>query len=63
MAAGAIEIDDHGEAIRDAVTRLREGDILLIAGKGHESGQIMGDRVLPFSDHVAVAVSLQETIV
>jgi UDP-N-acetylmuramoyl-L-alanyl-D-glutamate--2,6-diaminopimelate ligase len=32
---------------------------LLIAGKGHETGQIVGDRVLPFSDHDAVAAALQ----
>ena len=34
---------------------LESGDALLIAGKGHETGQIVGDRVLPFSDHDAVA--------
>jgi MurE/MurF fusion protein len=32
----------------------------LIAGKGHETGQIVGDRVLPFSDHEAVAAALAE---
>ncbi len=36
----------------------RQGDALLIAGKGHETGQIVGDRVLPFSDHDAVASAL-----
>jgi len=35
--------------------------VLLIAGKGHETGQIIGDRVLPFSDHDAVASALSET--
>ena len=39
--------------------RLQPGDVLLIAGKGHESGQIVGDRVLPFSDHEAVAAALR----
>jgi UDP-N-acetylmuramoyl-L-alanyl-D-glutamate--2,6-diaminopimelate ligase len=39
---------------------LRAGDILLIAGKGHETGQIIGDRIMPFSDHEAVAAVLKE---
>ena len=34
------------------------GDVLLIAGKGHETGQIVGDKMLPFSDHEAVAAAL-----
>lgn len=50
-APGAIEIGDRGEAIRQAVADLQEGDALLIAGKGHEVGQIVGATVLPFSDH------------
>jgi UDP-N-acetylmuramoyl-L-alanyl-D-glutamate--2,6-diaminopimelate ligase len=41
---------------------LRAGDVLLIAGKGHESGQIVGDRVLPFSDHAAVAAALGKNV-
>ncbi len=49
-APGAIEIGDRAEAIRAGVAMLREGDALIIAGKGHERGQIVGDRVLPFSD-------------
>ena len=56
---GAAEIGDRGEAIRTAVGELNAGDVLLIAGKGHETGQILGDRVLPFSDHDAVAAALQ----
>src|SRR5207237_2985834 len=52
-APGAIEIGDRREAIRSAVSALRRGDVLLVAGKGHESGQIIGDRTLPFSDHEA----------
>jgi UDP-N-acetylmuramoyl-L-alanyl-D-glutamate--2,6-diaminopimelate ligase len=55
---GAIEIGDRGEAIRTAVSELRRGDVLLIAGKGHESGQIVGNQTLPFSDHDAVAAAL-----
>ena len=59
-APGAIEIGDRREAIRFAIGDLRRGDVLLIAGKGHESGQIIGDRVVPFSDHEAVAAALKE---
>lgn len=56
----AREIGDRAEAIRAAVAALEPGDVLLIAGKGHETGQIVGDRVLPFSDHDAVAAALGE---
>jgi UDP-N-acetylmuramoyl-L-alanyl-D-glutamate--2,6-diaminopimelate ligase len=57
-AKGASEIGDRAEAIRSAIAGLQAGDTLLIAGKGHETGQIVGDRVLPFSDHDAVASAL-----
>jgi UDP-N-acetylmuramoyl-L-alanyl-D-glutamate--2,6-diaminopimelate ligase len=59
-AHGAAEIGDRREAIRRAIADLRRGDVLLIAGKGHETGQIIGDRVMPFSDHEAVATALKE---
>jgi UDP-N-acetylmuramoyl-L-alanyl-D-glutamate--2,6-diaminopimelate ligase len=59
-AHGATEIGDRREAIRSAISALRPGDVLLIAGKGHETGQIIGDRVVPFSDHEAVATALKE---
>ncbi len=59
-AHGAVEIGDRREAIRAAIAELRQGDVLLIAGKGHETGQIIGDRVVPFSDHEAVAAALKE---
>jgi UDP-N-acetylmuramoyl-L-alanyl-D-glutamate--2,6-diaminopimelate ligase len=55
---GAVEIGDRGEAIRAAIAGLRNGDVLLIAGKGHETGQIIGNKVLPFSDHETVAAAL-----
>ena len=58
-AKGATEIGDREEAIRSAIAGLNKGDVLLIAGKGHETGQIVGDRVLPFSDHDAVAAALK----
>jgi UDP-N-acetylmuramoyl-L-alanyl-D-glutamate--2,6-diaminopimelate ligase len=59
-ARGAIEIGDRREAIRTAIAELRRGDVLLIAGKGHETGQIIGDRVVPYSDHEVVAAALKE---
>ena len=48
---GAREIGDRRAAIDWAVAEARTGDVVLIAGKGHETGQIVGDTVLPFSDH------------
>ena len=59
-APGAIEIGDRNEAIRSAIAGLDAGDVLLIAVKGHETGQIIGDPVVPFSDHEAVAAALKE---
>jgi UDP-N-acetylmuramoyl-L-alanyl-D-glutamate--2,6-diaminopimelate ligase len=53
-AAGAREIGDRAEAIHWAVRQLGRGDVLVVAGKGHETGQIIGDRTLPFSDHEVV---------
>ncbi|MFM9844950.1 MAG: UDP-N-acetylmuramoyl-L-alanyl-D-glutamate--2,6-diaminopimelate ligase [Dongiaceae bacterium] len=46
----AREIGDRAEAIRAAVGALSAGDILVIAGKGHETYQIVGDKTLPFDD-------------
>jgi UDP-N-acetylmuramoyl-L-alanyl-D-glutamate--2,6-diaminopimelate ligase len=57
-AKNAKEIGDRAEAIRTAIGALQPGDALLIAGKGHETGQIVGDRILPFSDHETVATAL-----
>ena len=57
-AKGGREIGDRANAISAAIKDLEPGDALLIAGKGHETGQIVGDRVLPFSDHEAVAAAL-----
>lgn len=58
-APGAMEVGDRAEAILRGVDALGQGDALLIAGKGHESGQIVGDDVLPFDDaeQASVAVS------
>jgi UDP-N-acetylmuramoyl-L-alanyl-D-glutamate--2,6-diaminopimelate ligase len=49
-AQGAREIADRETAIFAAVSELKAGDILVIAGKGHEQGQIVGKDVLPFDD-------------
>jgi UDP-N-acetylmuramoyl-L-alanyl-D-glutamate--2,6-diaminopimelate ligase len=57
-APGAREIGDRAEAIRAGVAMLGEGDVLVVAGKGHETGQIVGDKVLPFSDHDEVRRAL-----
>ncbi len=52
MAAcpGAIEIGDRARAIAEGLAMLRPGDVLAVAGKGHEQGQIVGRTVLPFDD-------------
>jgi UDP-N-acetylmuramoyl-L-alanyl-D-glutamate--2,6-diaminopimelate ligase len=49
-ASGATEVPGRREAIAEAIRIARSGDIVLVAGKGHETGQIVGDRVLPFDD-------------
>jgi UDP-N-acetylmuramoyl-L-alanyl-D-glutamate--2,6-diaminopimelate ligase len=49
-APGASEVPGRREAIAEAIRIAREGDIVLVAGKGHETGQIIGDKVLPFDD-------------
>jgi UDP-N-acetylmuramoyl-L-alanyl-D-glutamate--2,6-diaminopimelate ligase len=59
-APGAREIADRSEAIRAGARLLGCGDVLLVAGKGHETGQIVGGEVLPFSDHDAVRLALAE---
>ncbi|HLZ02237.1 MAG TPA: UDP-N-acetylmuramoyl-L-alanyl-D-glutamate--2,6-diaminopimelate ligase [Bradyrhizobium sp.] len=59
---GATEIGDRAGAIRAAIDQLQPGDALLIAGKGHEIGQIIGDKTLPFSDHDAVAAALSPRV-
>ncbi len=46
----AKEIGDRAEAIAAGIAALHEGDVLLIMGKGHETGQQVGDQLLPFDD-------------
>ncbi|MEM6373293.1 MAG: UDP-N-acetylmuramoyl-L-alanyl-D-glutamate--2,6-diaminopimelate ligase [Pseudomonadota bacterium] len=58
----AYDVGDRAEAILRAVDALGPGDALLIAGKGHEAGQIIGDDILPFDDaeQASVAVAALE---
>jgi UDP-N-acetylmuramoyl-L-alanyl-D-glutamate--2,6-diaminopimelate ligase len=49
-APGAIEVAGRKEAIARALEMAASGDIVLLAGKGHETGQIVGNKVLPFDD-------------
>lgn len=56
--AEVIEIGDRRQAIETAIAAIGEGDILVVAGKGHETGQIVGSVVLPFSDHDAIRTAL-----
>lgn len=64
MMAGAQdrakEIGDRAEAIRWAVKKMMKGDVLLIAGKGHETGQIIGDTVTPFSDREQAQLAITQ---
>ncbi len=57
-APEATEVDDRAKAILLAVDALGPGDTLLIAGKGHETGQIVGDDVLPFDDCEQASVAV-----
>lgn len=56
----AEEIGDRQSAIRAGIAGLEAGDVLLIAGKGHETGQIVGDRVIPFDEPAIVRRILSE---
>jgi UDP-N-acetylmuramoyl-L-alanyl-D-glutamate--2,6-diaminopimelate ligase len=49
-AAGLREIGGRREAIAAAIAEASAGDIVLLAGKGHEQGQILADRTVPFDD-------------
>lgn len=49
-APNALEIGDRRAAIKEGIFSLKEGDVLVIAGKGHEQGQTIGDTVYPFDD-------------
>jgi UDP-N-acetylmuramoyl-L-alanyl-D-glutamate--2,6-diaminopimelate ligase len=53
------EIGDRREAIRAAVAAARPGDTVLVAGKGHETGQEIAGRVLPFDDRVVLREAIE----
>ena len=55
---GAKEIGDRREAIQAAAALMGDGDILVVAGKGHEQGQIVGPVTHPFDDVTEVAAAL-----
>ncbi|MEX0859338.1 MAG: UDP-N-acetylmuramoyl-L-alanyl-D-glutamate--2,6-diaminopimelate ligase [Cucumibacter sp.] len=59
-APGAREIGDRAEAIRAGIAELKPGDVLLVAGKGHEDYQIVGTERRHFSDHEVVAGALRK---
>jgi len=50
----AEEIGDRKLAIQTAIASMKKGDVLVVAGKGHETGQIVGTEVLPFDDRAVV---------
>ncbi|MEO0381490.1 MAG: UDP-N-acetylmuramoyl-L-alanyl-D-glutamate--2,6-diaminopimelate ligase, partial [Pseudomonadota bacterium] len=57
-APEATEVGDRAEAILRGVDAIGPGDALLIAGKGHETGQTVGDDVLPFDDAEQASVAV-----
>jgi len=59
-AKGAREIGDRREAIRAAAALLMDGDVLVVAGKGHEQGQIVGGVTHPFDDVTETAQALEQ---
>ena len=53
------QINALKNTVAEAIAGLREGDVLLIAGKGHETGQIVKGTIIPYSDHDAVDAALR----
>src|SRR5246500_3471179 len=58
-AARVVEIGDRREAIDHAVAWAATGDVVLITGKGHETGQARGGQTYPFDDRVELALALE----
>ena len=58
-AAEVVEVGDRRAAIHEALGRARAGDVVLVAGKGHETGQEVGGVVLPFDDRDVVRAELE----
>jgi UDP-N-acetylmuramoyl-L-alanyl-D-glutamate--2,6-diaminopimelate ligase len=61
-AAQVVEVGDRRAAIDYAVGWARPGDVVLVAGKGHETGQTAGGRTLPFDDRVELAAALERRL-
>jgi UDP-N-acetylmuramoyl-L-alanyl-D-glutamate--2,6-diaminopimelate ligase len=59
-SAEVVEVGDRREAIRHAVAWARAGDVVVIAGKGHETGQTAGGQTRPFDDRAELAAALDE---
>lgn len=59
MDGSGVAIVDRAEAISHAVKNAKPDDVVLIAGKGHENYQVIGERVLPFSDLETALASLR----
>ena len=57
---GASEVSDRALAIETATGTLEAGDVLVVAGKGHETGQIVAGKTIPFSDHEAVLAAAKK---
>ena len=57
-APEAMEVGDRAEAILRGIDALGPGDALLIAGKGHETGQVVGEDILPFDDVEQASVAV-----
>ena len=53
-----LEIGDRAGAIAEAIRMMADGDVVLVAGKGHETGQIIGDETIPFSDQRAIRAAI-----
>jgi len=60
MSGKPVEIGDRRKAIFEAVAGLKTGDVLVVAGKGHEQGQIVGGKILPFDDVTVVKAALND---
>lgn len=59
VGSSFVSIADRREAIRSAIEMARPGDIILVAGKGHEDYQIFGDEVVAFDDRVEVRKAIE----
>ena len=59
IATGNV-ISDRAQAIRSAVNQAEDGDVVIILGKGHETGQEIGGVVHPFDDRIELAKAIEE---